>query len=339
MGNILDEKKISVWKQFEKLIGIVGFLAGVAALIGLYYQIQNKTNQIEFQIISKDYLTLNNNIDGLKSNYEYGGISVKNLWLIKLKIINSGDVTLIGKGEAKNILDSCINFNFDSNLQILDKIVLVQKNLPDHRLSRKDSITLSLSFEQWRKDEFAIYSIYIKSDKSDISLLPTAKRILNDGNIFIKDLSSNQEKNKRPLLDNLLSPPLPLICRILGVLMATLIFSFLSYIIIFEEFKSWGKILRWRNKYYKDFKEFLLNYDSSVLTDYYKNDFLKYRSKYIDNPSSLSQSSEVWKKFKGEQFPVYYNAITTWKDFWLFSLLLISVDTASISIILGLWVQ
>ena len=104
MDDNLNERKNSVWKKFEKFYGIIGFLAGIAALIGLYFQIQVKTNQIEFQILSKDYLTSNNNIDGLKSNYEYGGVSVKNLWLLKFKIINSGDITLIGAGDIRVFL-------------------------------------------------------------------------------------------------------------------------------------------------------------------------------------------------------------------------------------------
>ena len=137
----------SLWKKIEKFFGIVGFIAAIAAIIGVYYQFQNKKNEAQFVILSRDYLTVKNNVAGLESNYKYIGQPLKNLWLLKFKIVNSGDLTLIGTNESSSLLDSVIRFAFPKNIQILDKVNLLNSNFPEHKLSREGLNNLSLSME------------------------------------------------------------------------------------------------------------------------------------------------------------------------------------------------
>jgi len=332
-----EVNKISNWKKFEKLLGVIAGIAAIAGILGVYYQIHTKSTKIEFQIISKDYLTSNNNIDGLKSNFEYEGFSVKNLWLLKIKLINTGDVTLFGKGDAKSILDSNLIFYFNPNLQVLNKIDLISTNLPDQNLSLINSTTLSFNFQQWRKNEYAIYSLYIKSDTNNISLLPTSKRIIKEGDIYIFDLTNNQIKLKQPLLDIIFKPTFSLIGRILSFLFVFLIFI-LSTILIFKAIFQWFVYLKWKKNNYQKFNAYILKLnESEIKNDVEKIVFKRMQNKYAKNPLLLPFKSSIWKNFDGDKIPEE-NTLTNWKEFWKFILILIGIYLAIITTILGLWI-
>ena len=345
MADTLVNSTPSIWKRFEKLFAVITVFGAVAAIIGVYYQLHSKKVEVQYQITSKDYLTSNNNIDRLKSNYQYAGIPVKNLWLLKFKIINTGDYTLIGKGNNGSILDTSLTFKFPDGVQIVDKPNLIQNNFPDHLLLRTDSNTLSLSFQQWRKGEFASYSIYLKADKKDILLLPTSKRLIKDGNILISDLSNDQDRDKATYLDSLLTPPWPLVCRILGILLAILIFLTVNVGILNQELKGWIKILKWRNHNYNKFVSYLnsnefLSTDSNFYSGFKKEIFIQKKTLYINDPSKLPPNPQLWKNANVEPFPLLVSSsIVTWKSFFVFMVILFFVNLSAIAIILGLWIH
>jgi hypothetical protein len=140
---------------------------------------------------------------------------VQNLWLVKFKIINNGDITIVGKGKNSNILDSTIKFSFKSGIEILDKIESIQSDFP-HQLVRFDSATLSLSFQQWKKNESGTYSIYLKSITKSANVVPSVDRVLIDGDFNIVDQTKSVQKVKQPLIDTLIGSPFNLVGRILG---------------------------------------------------------------------------------------------------------------------------
>jgi hypothetical protein len=338
MTNISTQN--TIWKKIEKFFGIVGFVAGIAAIFGVYYQFQNKKNEVQFVMLSKDYLTVKNNIAGLESNYKYIGQPVKNLWLLKFKIVNSGDLTLIGTNESKSLLDSVIRFTFPNNIQILDKVNLLSNNFPEHKLSKEGLNNLSLSFKQWRPNESATYSIYVKSEITNPILLPKTSRVIKDGNIIVDDVTINQRINKQPIIDHLLANPAALIGRILGVILAGLLFLAIDLFFLGLMLPQWFKLRKWLWQHSGNFKNFIEGYDTSkIASNSNKDEFIVNRLKYINDPTAL-RFSTIWQDWKNkgfEKIPETASTPTTWGEFLITFLIIIILNLCTLAIISGLW--
>lgn len=329
----------SFWKKIEKFFGVVGFIAGIAAIFGAYYQFQNKKNEVQFVLLSKDYLTVKNNIEGLESNYKYSGLPVKNLWLLKFKIVNSGDLTLIGTNESSSLLDSVVKFTFPRNVQILNRINLLNNNFPEHKLSQEGFNSLSLSFKQWRPNESATYSIYIKSDVANPILLPKTSRIIKDGNIIVDDVTSNNRRSSQPLIDHILTAPVALVGRILGVMLSALLLLAIDFFFLGIMLPQWFLLRKWLWQHSGNFKNFIEQYDISKISAGYKDEFIINKLNYIKDPTDL-RFSNVWQEWKNkgfEKIPESGATPTTWGSFLLTLLVLTILNLCTLAIIFGLW--
>lgn len=337
-----NSQTTSLWKRIEKFFGFAGFVAALAAIIGFYYQFENKNSEVKFIILSKDFLTVKNNIEGLESDYKYAGEPVKNLWLLKFKIVNSGDLTLFSSERNSSLLDSVITFNFNNHIEILNDINLVQNTFPDHKIIRTGRNKLNLYFQQWRPNESATYSIYIKSDYSNPNFLPTAKRIIKDGNIIIENLTQHTSVQKEPLIDSFFIKPVALVGRILGIILASIIFIGLSSFLMFAMFPQWIRYQKWKYKYSKAFKDFIKDYDENkLIINKYKNDLKANRKKYANHPATI-EIPNIWNDWKSlgyENIPDTANTATTWKEFVIYVFVINTINICTLGTILGLWLN
>lgn len=308
----------------------------------MYYQFQSKKSEVQLVILSKDYLTVKNNVEGLESNFKYSGEQVKNLWLVKFKIVNTGDVTLVGTENGSSLLDSVITFHFKRNVQLLDKLNLISNNFPEHVLQRKDFNNLTLAFKQWRPNESATYSVYIKSNISEPSLTPNSSRVIKDGNIIVDDLTKNKPRLKIPLLDLLLNSQGALIARILGFILSGLLLIAILLFTFGLMLPEWFKLRFWLWKNSENFKSFIQSFDASkIKTTSVQNDFILSRDLYSKNPGLMTIGT-VWAEWKGkglEKIPETGNSPENWKQFWIFILVIVILTMCTTSIILGLWLS
>ncbi len=309
----MGKEEINNWKYFQRIGLIVAIIASIGTLIGVYFQIQTKNIKLELRLLSVDYLTTNNNIDNLTSNYKYTGIPVKNLWLVKYKIINTGDITIIGKGVKKNIIGDNIKIRYKTNVQILDNIKIIQKELPID-IIKKDSVSFAIYFDQWRVNEFVVFSVYLKSDKKINDFLPyVVNRPIIDGDILIYNYTNKAKKENIPIIDYFPSP-IPLIIRILTIIVILAILILLAIISI-KILIEWLKYNSWKRKYYNKFKEFI---KSELLKEKFmiksKGKFSKEEiNRIIEYPWLLED--EYWKYFEGKKIPVKHPVLYSWKGF------------------------
>lgn len=332
----------SIWNKLKKIFEIVGFAAGIAAIIGVYYQFQNKESEVQFVVLSNDLLTVKNNVEGLESNYHYAGEPVKNLWLMKFKVINSGEKTLVGTNKSSDLLDSVLTFNFSKSIQILDNISLLNNNFPDHKLTKRGPTAIDLSFQQWRPNETATYSIYLKSDLSNPHFLPKTSRLLKDGNIIVDDLTNSARKIKQPLLDSKFLPSFSVLCRILGIILAVLLTLTADFIFLGLTLPQWFRYRLWKMKNKRNFRNFISNFDASnLIANRYKEDFMLNKANYLKDPGSLT-IYPVWQKWESDGFekmPETGSTPTTWKYFLTVVFITIIFNIATFGIVMGLWLD
>ena len=336
----MDKAKSINWKYFQRIGVIVAIIASIGTLIGVYYQLQTKKSKVELQLLSIDYLTSNNNIDNLSSNYKYKGEPVKNLWLAKYKIVNIGDLTIIGEGTNKNIIGNKIKIKYNSEIQILDNIKVIQKDFPIE-IVKEDSIYYSIYFDQWRINESAIFSLYLKSENKINDFLPfVVNRPIIDGDILINDYTINSKTEKKPIIDYW-EEPFPLIIRIVSIIVIATILILLTFLFS-RSLIEWIRLVSWKSRYYDKFKTFI---NSELLGKdierFFKNEWerkrvLEDKDEIINEPWSYPMKDEYWEYFDGEKVPVKYPDIESWKGFFgyifllfleilIFSLIILSI--------------
>lgn len=324
----MPQSKYFTWKFWERLFLTAGFIGALVGIIGVYYQLKNKKLIADFQVLSEDYLTIKNDIDGLKSDYSYRNTPVQNLWLMKFKITNTGDGTLIGEGKNSNILDTAIVLKFPNKVEILDSLKLIQSDFP-HNIIKRDSQTIVLKFRQWRINESATYSMYLKSDVKSISLLPSVDRVILDGDFNIKGVPNVKTRKKEPLLEKSLPSPIPFIFRVIGLVIIGMFILFTNIALLFDGLPNILRVIFWKKRFYR---EYIAHVNSSEI-QYIKDN----RQFYIENPGSIYTDSIFWQEFKGDRVPVLDVSMTPWKDFGKYVLILLATNIPLTLAFLTLW--
>lgn len=195
-----NTEQSKAWSIFTRLATFLGIIASIAAVISVAIQIRSEQRKIDIQVNTADQLTSLPNVDGLKGAFFYKDINVTDLWKLKIRFVNNGDVTLIGEGQASHLLHGNIPIQFPPDTVILD---ISQETSDFYSIIQKSPNELELTFSQWRpKEEFETI-LYITSNVVLQSPpMPTITgRPIIDGNIVISDPSALKIIEKKPLLD------------------------------------------------------------------------------------------------------------------------------------------
>lgn len=314
----MSQEKGKFWKYFQRF---GGFVAIIASIIGVYYQLETKDTKLELRLLSVNHLTANSNVDNLSSDYKYKGIPVKNLWLVKYELNNTGENTIIGTGEKSNIIGDKLSFKFLNKVEILDNIEVQMQNLPIN-ISVRDSISFSVYFDQWRTTESCQFYVYLKSDTIVKDFLPhSVNRPLIDGEILIKDSIKNPNQENKPVIDRFANP-IPIVGRIVSIIVILAILVIIISIFI-EIFGEGFKYLKWKKSNMRLFQRFIEdikhnpeNYNVSKVSRY----TVKYTLEEIKKQPWLL-NSDYWEYFNGEKLDVSYPDIISYKSL-VYSILL-----------------
>lgn len=276
----------------------LALLAAVGTIASVVLQIRSKRPQLTVQVVSAEDLSTQTSVPDLVVTSSFRGNSVERLWKVSIKIVNSGDRTLVGSGPQSNLLGDTISFVFSDWATILTGTVDV--NDPNATVDRdaKDPHKFNAKFDQWRSGEIVQIGFYLsatENHESEPEIRATGRSIV-DGDIVIKDLAASMIRPKQALLDKLPAP-------VAGPakLVAVLSNSFFSGLLLFFAWKSLGdgfRILIWRKKFGLDFRDFVR---SRVELDEAG------KAKYLAAPTTLPVDD--WKAFSGERLSVW-----TWAE-------------------------
>jgi len=254
-----QKKKALIFKKLTKTIGIL--IPVVASLIGIItylLQIGSKKLEVTAQILSNDELTLYAPEAELNARFTYAGEDVSHLWKTRVRFINSGNKTIIGMGNQKNIIgDGGLNFAFLDGVKILN--IQEEDDSFDASIVKTDISKFQIQFVQWRPNEYISICFYAASEKElKKNPLPVSVgREIIDGDLRTEDLTIRRGIRKKRMIDYL-PGSVSLFGRILGLAMLAVI-GFIAFFGTYKEWSQYFSIKKWFNEYSDKFADYLNN--------------------------------------------------------------------------------
>lgn len=151
----------------KKILGPLGVIftiigAIVSLIVGgftVYFYFEKDNPKLEVTTYSEQLITQQRNIDNLRAIYIYkDSLEVNNLWQIKCNIRNVGKSTIVGQGENSTLIDDVISYSFSDSVRVL------YCDITNNTIGAKNENN-SISFKQWRSDEFIEISALIESSE------------------------------------------------------------------------------------------------------------------------------------------------------------------------------
>lgn len=286
----LETAETTIRTAYSKFGLALGILALAATIVGVVMMIRAEKTEVTAQVLSCGELTEYSPIAELKGHFTYAGEDVAHLWKLTVKLINSGDKTIVGEGNQKNIIGEGLNFVFPDDTRILN--IEEEANTFQSTIMQPEPNQIQIQFRQWRSGEYSITYFYVASDKPlDADPLPTTPIIRDviDGDVVIEDLTETRPEERISLIDHL-PRPLSLAGKIMGGIIAgglTLLFIFL----LVTAWMNTIKKFRWKRQYLSDFRIYLNQVEPKIS---------KRRKKlYREMPEILPD--ELWANFEGKK--------------------------------------
>jgi hypothetical protein len=271
--------------SFKNNLGlIVGIIATIATLMGLYLQFKQDRIEIDIKTLSQDNLSEFTQVSNLNFNLSFNEKPITNLWRASFFVENVGNKTVIGSGSKTDLITNSLSIKTAKNFQFLD-LVIDEKDLPLN-LVRIDSVNYRINFLQWKpRESIKITAFFEKIDtlNSLPSILFDEREIINSS-INYSQLSSSNNPDKR-LIDYLplfLQSPI----KIIGFLGITFLI-FLSVTYLYVELKAISDFNKWKLNNSITYDEWL----SQLINDGYINKKVA--------PENLP--SNLWGVYPGEK--------------------------------------
>lgn len=207
-------------KFFKIIFSIIG---AIAAGVSIYVFFHKDVPKLEVQTISERLLTDATPIDGLEVKYVYDSIEVHNLWQMQYVVKNIGELTIVGQGAEKMIIDEGVTCNFSPQNANVISLKITNNNF-GAELNKG-----LLGFKQWRKGEYVEIEAMVESDvKPELKI---SDRDIIDANIvYTKYNPANNSQYKDRLYDKLPSVIFKTLRIIYSIIVGlTIIASILAY--------------------------------------------------------------------------------------------------------------
>jgi len=281
----------TAYSKFGVFTLVVGLFALVATIVGVVVMLRTEETEVAAQVLSCGELTEYSPIAELKGHFTYTGEDVAHLWKLTVKFINSGDKTIVGEGNQKNIIGEGINFVFPDDTRILN--IEEEVNTFQSTITQPEQNQIRIQFSQWRSGEYRIISLYVASDEPlDADPLPTAPaRDIIDGDILIEDLTERGPLELITMIDRL-PRPISLAGKIIGGVSAGLLATILIIMVPWS-WKESVPFIMWKRRYLSSFVNYL-DHAKPKLSNYRKQ---RYTSTPYVAPKTL------WANFDGPEVP------------------------------------
>jgi hypothetical protein len=186
--------------QFDKVIKII---AGIAAFLGAlfsiykgYHDYRPPVPKLEAAVVNVEHVSARTPIAGVKINLSFRDQPVSDLWLCRIRLQNTGGVTLFTTGPRPNTQNPIV-IRVPENCEILQiepKGMEPKNSGFEARIgqTKGDKHQFETSFEQWRQGETieALLYLAMSGEPSDKPKLIPKGRPIPDGNVVAVDLST-----------------------------------------------------------------------------------------------------------------------------------------------------
>lgn len=279
----------------ERFNVIIGVMVLLVTIIGVWYQTKEESPELTIEVVNNDELTELSSTPNLTAKFKFNGDDVNHLWKLVFRIKNTGDLTLIGRGERSNLLENYIPIGFGSDSIIID----FEINYNDLNLSviKKDNSSIQIKFDQWLSSESALITMYIESiNGAEEKPFPLSlTRSLINGEIITHDLTSIKNKESSPPAVSYPKTILSFAKTISAIFLAISIFVVL--LLAFWAPFDFYKFRLWKRKNYNLYSKHVEGFiDSEDKEKIIKHAIVRYKK----HPEHLPEF--MWGDFEGERY-------------------------------------
>jgi hypothetical protein len=174
------------------VLAVITILGVIGTGVGLWLSNRSETTQVTAEVLASDELTRYEAVSGLEGQFAYQGVPVKHLWKLRINLVNSGDRTVVGEGNLKNVMGDGLCLAFPEGTTILD--VTVTYDIPEEiTVVLNEQNSFLVKFPQWRPGESVRTDLYIASEEPLESLFPVTRgRDIVDGEVITRDYTESR---------------------------------------------------------------------------------------------------------------------------------------------------
>lgn len=288
----LETAEVRIRAAYSKrwVLGLmVGVLAFVATVVGIVLMVRSEKAEVTAQVLANDELTMYPAVAELRGYFTYADEEVAYLWKVRVKFVNSGDKTLVGMGNQKNILGEGLNFVFPDDTRILR--IEEESETFQSNMEQIEQNHFQIQFSQWRSGEYNIASFYIASERllEAVPCPSVLTRDIIDGDVVVEDLTERRPEERKFVIDHL-----PKVVSTSGKIIGVVVTGFLTIVLLVMGVSGWKPAFRleqWKNQYLSSFNDYLDQLEPP----------LPEREKKLFKQKPYKLPEVFWAKFDGEK--------------------------------------
>jgi len=142
---------------------VLGVLSIASALVFGILTLTPDHRELTIECLYGEELTIQPEVAGLTGTFQYMDEIVAHLWRIRLRVINTGNRSIVGVGPSCNILYGKLTLQLPDGARFMS--VEASENHPGAQLELREDY-LDISFEQWPSGEELVLSCLAASDIS-----------------------------------------------------------------------------------------------------------------------------------------------------------------------------
>lgn len=291
-----------IWSLVQKLAAVAVVIGAIATLVLLYLEAKTQDPAVAMQVFSTERLTPSLEAPNLDARFLHQGEQVEDLWVVRARLANIGNVTLVNQGPRKNIIGSGINFEFPDQVTLLEAIP--DTTVGPLKVEKSGSQRLRVVFRQWRPGETRSYSFYVSSDTTLQELpLPTSpSRDIINGRVSVERLTLQEQQEAHSEVDRL-PDPLASVGRVVGGVTASFLIFIIGAFFVVNNVWEQIQIFWWERQYGREFRDFLSSFPDDRFEEFHKGSSTSPSKDDVAEDPWMADK-KLWLEFDGEEYPV-----------------------------------
>ena len=182
---------------------IVAIAFGLTVLVLAVIPLLPDATELSYIVARNALLTEVPEAEGLVGEYYFEDLRIEQLWQLEIRVVNTGNRTLVGQGQIANVLGSGLAAEVPAQFRILRADMY--RNDPVASVVLDGEQGLVLSFAQWQSGEVVELVLYVEAILLTTTAEPEltfAERQLVDGRVIRGPTTGDDQLRRTTLLDS-----------------------------------------------------------------------------------------------------------------------------------------
>jgi len=183
---------------------LISLAIGLTGLVLTVISLLPDATELSYIVTRNALLTEVPEAEGLVGEYYFDNLRIEQLWQLEIRVVNTGNRTLVGQGQIANVLGGGLAAEVPAQFRILRADVY--RNDPVASVVLDGEHGLVLSFAQWQSSEIVELVLYVEAVSLTTTAEPEltfAERQLVDGRVSRGTTTGDDQLRHTTLLDSI----------------------------------------------------------------------------------------------------------------------------------------